>query len=394
MDNIKQQPKSKVVITKKEFDRIKQTVSNMVEGKKVQADQLNNSRLPIDLGIFLTGKCNLRCKHCFEWNEDGFLSAMDLVCANREIPLEYIKQCLDYTKPKKTRLYLWGGEPLLYSKFPQLCELLKEDPRWITLCTNGLLVEKKMEYLKPISENLVLLTSLDGFQESHELIRGAGTYQKTIDSIKLVTSMIKSDEFKGKQSVNCVISESMVGKLYEFCEYMESLEIDTLYICLPWYISEETANKMDQFFDIKFASILERDKNKKASWHDFKYHLDEKCVNDLVEDLKKISNHQWNIRVRFQPAVQLNEVSEFTSGICSCVQNKKQCLAVVNRMDILQDGTMSACKLFKEFTIGNLKDHTVEELWNSMKFQQIRKVLSKELMPVCSKCVLLYLNGI
>lgn len=391
---MKQQPKSKVVISEKEFDRIKQTVSNIVEAKKLQEDKSENSRLPIDMGFFLTGKCNLRCKHCFEWNEDGFLTAMDLKCANKELPIEYIKQCLDYTKPKKTRVYLWGGEPLLYSKLPELCELLKEDQRWVTVCTNGLLVENNMKYLEPISENLVLLTSLDGFQDSHEYIRGVGTYQKTIDSIRLVTSKIKSGEFKGKQSVNCVVNESMLGRLYEFCEYMESLEIDSLYICLPWYISDETAIKMDKFFDEKFDGVLERDKDKKASWHDFKYHLDEKHISELTEDLRKISNHQWKIRVRFQPAVQLHEVPEFIGGTCSCVQNKKQCLAVLNRMDILQDGTMSACKLFKEFAIGNLKDNTVDELWNSKKFHQIREVLSDNLMPVCSKCVLLYLNGI
>lgn len=391
---MKQQPKSKVVMNEKEFDRIKQTVSNMMEAKKLQEEKAENSRLPIDMGFFLTGKCNLRCKHCFEWNEEGFLSAMDLECANKELPIEYIKQCLDYTKPKKTRLYLWGGEPLLYSKLPELCELLKADQRWVTLCTNGLLVERNMKYLKPISENLVLLTSLDGFQDSHEFIRGDSTYQKTIDSIKLVTSMIKSGDFKGKQSVNCVVNELMLGRLYDFCEYMESLEIDSLYICLPWYISNETAIKMDKFFDEKFAGILERDKEKRASWHDFKYHLDEKYVKDLIEDLKKISNHRWKIRVRFQPAIQLHEVHGFIGGTSSCVQNKKQCLAVLNRLDVLQDGTISACKLFKEFTIGNLNDNTVEELWNSRKFHQIREVLSEELMPVCSKCVLLYLNGI
>ena len=98
--------------------------------------------------------------------------------------------------------------------------------------------------------------------------------------------------------------------------------------------------------------------------------------------------------MRFQPAIQLHEVHGFIGGTSSCVQNKKQCLAVLNRLDVLQDGTISACKLFKEFTIGNLNDNTVEELWNSRKFHQIREVLSEELMPVCSKCVLLYLNGI
>jgi len=35
------------------------------------------------------------------------------------------------------------------------------------------------------------------------------------------------------------------------------------------------------------------------------------------------------------------------------------------------------------------------ELWQSQAFRQVRSILSTNgMMPVCSKCILLYLNGV
>jgi hypothetical protein len=44
--------------------------------------------------------------------------------------------------------------------------------------------------------------------------------------------------------------------------------------------------------------------------------------------------------------------------------------------------------------IGNLYDTDVIELWRSRTFEKVRTIMSEYgMMPVCSKCILLYLNG-
>lgn len=391
MKNDYGQPKTKRKIDIKEFGRIKETIYYT---KKAEKNKEKEVYKPIDLGLFLTGRCNLRCTHCFEWNEDGFLNKSEKKYANGEMPIEDIKQCLDYTKEANSRLYVWGGEPLLYSKFDEFCELLKKDPRWVTMCTNGLILESKMDKLIEISENLVLLVSLDGFREYHDMIRGKGTFDRTIDNIKKIVELSKQNIYKGEVSVNCVISNGMIGKLYDFCELMEGLGINSLYICFPWYISEETAVKMDYEFERRFGDMVNIEDYSRTSWHDFKYHIDEKKIPELKEDLKHIIERVWNIRVRFQPALELDEVEEFVKGGTSCAQKKKKCLANQNRIDILHHGEVSACKLFREFTVGNLRDSNIREIWEGERMQEIRKRLGCGLMPVCSKCILLYLNGV
>jgi hypothetical protein len=41
---------------------------------------------PIHLTLFITGQCNLRCRHCFHWKE---VAAGVLACGCRSLPTEF-----------------------------------------------------------------------------------------------------------------------------------------------------------------------------------------------------------------------------------------------------------------------------------------------------------------
>ena len=385
------QPESSRKLSSAEFNRIRE---NLKYRKKASSLQEETKRyLPLDMGLFLTARCNLRCKHCFEWSEDGFLTNGSASCAMQELPIEKLRECLAYTKPAHTRLYLWGGEPLLYSHFSELCQLLKEDPRWTTICTNGLLIEKRLDDILPISEQVVMLISLDGFEDCNDAIRGKGTFQRVIESIRTLRRLAKEGLYKGEVSVCCVINPDMIGRLYEFCEFMETLDINTLYLSYPWYISEETARQMDSVFEQRFGDLIHVEDYSRASWHSFTFHIPMDKAQELKEDIQRITERRWNIRVRFQPAVEPDEIDDFISGGTRSAQQRTRCLVPFNRIDILQNGDVSACKLFREFTVGNICEQPIGDIWEGSRMEELRKRLQCGLMPVCSKCVLLYLNG-
>lgn len=75
-------------------------------------------------------------------------------------------------------------------------------------------------------------------------------------------------------------------------------------------------------------------------------------------------------------------------------QRRKQCLSISNRMDVLADGSVSSCQLFPEFSVGNLYEKGVVEIWHSENFKKVRETIHGSLTPICSKCVLLYRHGI
>ena len=82
--------------------------------------------------IMLTEKCNLRCPYCF---------ADDFVCdRGKEIPFEELKRVIlrIVRESPARKVGLIGGEPTLYSKFAELCELLRSyDIPFLTINTNG-----------------------------------------------------------------------------------------------------------------------------------------------------------------------------------------------------------------------------------------------------------------
>ena len=386
------QPKTTVKMDKDSFNRLKRTIGNMVECERnLNKDPRYSMALPQEIGLQLTSSCNLRCKHCFEWSEEGYNHSVNKHMVMKEIPLQLIDKVLKETKTIKSGLYLWGGEPLLYSQWDELTHLLEKDLRWSVLCTNGIKVKDKMESLIRISSSLAILTSLEGFEAENDFIRGEGNFRKTIEGIKEIEYLQRKGEFKGLQSVNCTINDSMIGKLYNFVEYCEELKLNTIYLGFPWYISPEIAAQMDEYFEEHFA-WLDTD-GKTRSWESFNYHISKEKIEQLIEDLDIINQRKWNIRVRYQPALEREQISDYVEGINITAQGKKHCMALANRMDILSDGSVSACKLFSEFKVGDLHNSTVTEIWKSEKFNKIREEIWSSIMPVCSRCILLYLNG-
>ncbi|MBF0443493.1 MAG: radical SAM protein, partial [Oligoflexales bacterium] len=309
------QPKTKVKFDRDTFNRLKRTIRNMsVTSARRCEDTAYACKIPEEVGIQLTNKCNLRCAHCFQWNEEGFFHNMDRKSQCEDIDIEIVKKIFDQTASVKSNLYLWGGEPLCYKWWDELSLLLEQDPRWSILCTNGVLIDKKIDSILKISSSLAILTSLDGFEAENDAIRGKGTFKKVIENIDLILDLKKKGIFKGEISVNCVISKAMSGKLYDFLEFFEEKGVNTVYFCFPWYLPQETSEKMDLYFREHFDWLLKLDENSIPSWHSYKYCLDPQVLDSLIPDLNKISSREWKIRVRYQPALETGEIEDFIRG--------------------------------------------------------------------------------
>lgn len=377
------------------FERIKGTIKSMSATYKERlCDTSYACAVPEDVGIQLTNRCNLRCRHCFQWSDEGFFRDMSKSFRQCDIDIALVKSILDKTKEAKSNLYLWGGEPLCYDRWDELCGLLENDPRWTVLCTNGILIDKKIESINKISANLAVMVSVDGFENENDGIRGKGTFKKAVENTRLLLDLKKQGVFKGEVTVNCVISEAMIGKLYDFMEFFESMGLSTVYFCFPWYIPETTAEKMDVYFKEHFADVFDLKDGAVPSWHSYTYRLGRESIPKLIEELKRIEERVWKVRIRLQPALELDEIEGFVTDSEAPAQARKACLAISTRMNVMATGDVTACKLFPEFTVGSLKNQTLKELWHGDAFEKCRKTIGCGLMPVCSKCVLLYLHGV
>ena len=72
--------------------------------------------------------------------------------------------------------------------------------------------------------------------------------------------------------MHTVISDQMIGRLYELIELYESKAIDLVLLCFPWYIAEETSREMDAFVLDKFDWLIDLGGGR-HSWDAFKYRI-------------------------------------------------------------------------------------------------------------------------
>ncbi|MGZ3770338.1 MAG: radical SAM protein [Bdellovibrio sp.] len=123
---------------------------------------------------YITGKCNLRCKHCY------------LTDYTKETPLEKILPVLDYLAQQGTRhIYFLGGEPLLRKDFDLILEKTHQLGLHTIVATNAILLSiEKARLLKKLGLGSLQISLDSPAAETHESIRGKGTFAKTIEGIK------------------------------------------------------------------------------------------------------------------------------------------------------------------------------------------------------------------
>lgn len=143
-------------------------------------NRLGASVLPLELILFVTGRCNFRCDHCFIEEFETKPSA--------DLPLEAIEK-LARENPNLMVLMLTGGEPFLRADLPQIVAAFSRHarPKVISLVTNGFLtgqIEAAVKAILAIPEfrsQLVISFSFEGIGPAHDEQRGRkGSYEAAL----------------------------------------------------------------------------------------------------------------------------------------------------------------------------------------------------------------------
>ncbi len=125
------------------------------------------------LELQLLERCNLKCKHCYLGSPGKKELTLDDAVSITE----------EFSDIAGLRLIISGGEPMLY---PQLKEFIKRTNdlqlRRILL-TNGTLIDEKNKNWLDVEE---IQFSLDGWLEGHDILRGRGSFQRTMRGIEIV----------------------------------------------------------------------------------------------------------------------------------------------------------------------------------------------------------------
>lgn len=172
---------------------------------------------PPSITIYLTEKCNLRCKHC---------AIVDGVMPSPKLTTEKIKEIIsDHTAVfENPTVSFLGGEPLLQPNCLELLEFASERTRRVVIGTNGLLIDDVVAK-RLVEIGVEVQVSLDGISaETHNFIRGKGTFEKTWRAIeRLLEAGINE-----RLTIAAVLTRCSGGEIEEFIRRCDDAKIKHL----------------------------------------------------------------------------------------------------------------------------------------------------------------------
>jgi hopanoid biosynthesis associated radical SAM protein HpnH len=147
-------------------------------------------RYPLVLMLEPLFRCNLACAGC------GKIDYPDAIL-NQRLSVEDCLAAVDECGAPVVSIA--GGEPLLHREIEQIVEGIIARKKFVYLCTNALLMEKKLDLFKP-GPFFTWSVHLDGDKEMHDhSVCQQGVYERAVDAIKLA----KSRGFR--VNINCTL---------------------------------------------------------------------------------------------------------------------------------------------------------------------------------------------
>ena len=280
--------------------------------------------------LHITERCNLRCSHCYQ---DGSRSSemqlgeiMSLIDEVSEMITAWEEE---YAVPFESSFTVTGGEPFLRSDFSSILDALNQKGFDTYILTNGTLISReKARELVDLGVRGVQI-SLEGPEQIHDSIRGAGSFAATMNGIhNIVSSGIEL-------TLNTTLSE--INAPY----FMEMIRL----------ASALGAQKLG------FSRLVPSGGGKQL----ISRMLSRTAVEDLYREIFSLNTGDLKIVTgdpvasQYRSPDQAAYDSSVTSGGCA---------AGVSGLTIMPDGTVTPCRRLP-IPIGNVKTDSLREIWAS-----------------------------
>lgn len=290
-------------------------------------------KFPKVVRIEPAASCNFQCTHCPTGTGakvKGIMnkSIFELVKTNIHNNLSDIEVIVLYH----------GGEPLLNKIFFEMISYFVNLNKklFIKTVTNGALLTADIAEKIVLSGLTQIEISLDGMSpEESESIRIGSTTAITIQNIKVLLQYIK--------------------------KYNSNLKV-----------SIATTQFIDSLADINFMNT------KKYNW--IKNYFENEILDNEVS-LKSTYAYAWS---DMQVDENIYEIIEDKNDMCS-----SYCDHIENTITIRSNGDIVPCcyDLTSQLVMGNIKDNSLENIWNNIKYLKLRESIhNKDYISICDNC--------
>ncbi len=186
------------------------------------------TRYPLVLMLEPLFRCNLACAGCGKIDYPAPI-------LNQRLSVEDCLGAVDECGAPVVAIA--GGEPLLHREMPQIVEGILTKGKYVVLCTNALLLEKKLDQYRP-HPAFTWDVHLDGDREMHDrAVSQNGVYDKAIMAIRAA----KAQGFQ--VSINCTLFDGAdPDRVSRFFDEVMALGVDGI-MTSPGYAYERAPDQ-------------------------------------------------------------------------------------------------------------------------------------------------------
>ncbi len=332
---------------------------------------------PESVSFTLTNACNLRCKMCGQWGEEGYMNSKMVPVKNLE--LEKWKSLVDeLVENNVTSVLLRGGEPFLFRGIMELVNYINSKKIFISIDTNGTLLHKYADELVQLG-NIHLTISIDGPDEIHDEIREV---KDCFSTIKKNIQLLREAEIRHNKKISTSLTFTITEDNYQYLGQMpniaRSLAIPTITIVPCYWILKQAGElyqqEMKEFFNCY-----------PFSWKGF-HHDDHQVDGEvLVKELRKYHENLKEIKNFPYMELTTEQYRQWFADYHTQI-GPPHCPNVNRLLDIQPNGNANFCVDFPDYSIGNVREYTIKELWNSERAIKFRAYRNSKPLSVCMRC--------
>jgi len=332
---------------------------------------------PRHVSFTLTNACNLRCRMCAQWSEEGYIRATPE--RRGELTLDAWKGLVDELAAHQVKaVLLRGGEPFLFPEIVPLMEHIHARGIFTAIDTNGTQLERFAADIVRLGD-IHLTVSVDGPEPVHDQVRGVpGTFARLRAGLARLTEEETAAGKRISRSICFVISPWSLPGLGVMPDVARDLGIETMaivpYYYMPGSMGREYTAEMQELFGCAVRS-----------WRGFHH---ESSGVDLAEFERQLAAYRAGLKEITDYPYMPFSLEEYQTwfGDPRAPVGVPRCGNVESLIDIQPDGGANFCVDYADYIVGNVCEATIAEIWRSERAERFRAARRRRPFAACHRC--------
>jgi MoaA/NifB/PqqE/SkfB family radical SAM enzyme len=350
---------------------------------------------PASISFTVTNACNLRCRMCGQWSDEGYMRGTPRQGASRSagtrsypaLTIADWKRLVDEVAARGVGgILLRGGEPFLLPGIVELLDHIASKGIFTSIDSNGTRLEGFADDLVRIGRVHVTV-SVDGPEAIHDAVRGVpGSFRALARGIAAIQEAEGRHGKTISKSITFTISPWSLPGLGAMPDVARSLGIETLCI-VPYYYVPEALGR-------EYERELRQDLRSRAfSWRGFHHETSGVDVALFRDQLRAYRASLGAIRdFPYLPLTEEEYRLWFEDPVAAV--RSPECRNVERLIDVQPGGQANFCVDFPDFTIGDVHEATLAEIWNGERARLFRERRREKPFAACHRCGAKYMSCI